>query len=336
MDTDGGIVMSFGKRKKAPAGGAWRAATKDIHEVRLERGAKRLTLTNSPAREKDTEKEGSFSLLEGAMILCLVGAATYVGYLALPRPLLATPTKTYTYTGVDLLAMMGGMSGIQKKAFQVNVAIHKKGPARHNEASEWQSREELKKMPDRYVVRIADIVLPPRNAVRAARMHGKSCDATPMPEIVSVQNAKKWFQPVTNYLACALRLDQRRLCDPAERRKLAHQLMTYSRMHQKIVGYLRYVGYVNRNNPLREVFDMLAERIESLSPSKGRRKRKKQTVISPNLPPEIVSGLRSLVRQGYITPYEFSWSGLSVPAEFMPAFEGWRPVSPPCGGGTKA
>ena len=327
--------MAFGKRRKTPTGGGWRSVTKDIHEVRLERGngARRK---GKQAKEKDEE---GFSLLEGAMILCLVGAATYVGYLALPRPLMATPTKTYTYTAADMIAMMGGFAGIQKKAIQFTVAFHEKGPANYKKAPEGQNREELKRLPDEYVVRIADIVPPSRNAGRAARALRKSCAAIPMPEIVSIEDARKWFQPVTRYLACALRQEQRRLCDPAERRKLAHQLLTYSHMHQKILGYLRYMGYVRRNNPMRKIYDKVADNMERFSSGKGkrgRRKRPRQTPITPNLPPQIVSGLRELVRKGYISPYDFSWSGLSVPEEFAPAFAGWRPVAPPCGQATKA
>ena len=329
--------MAFGKRKKASiSGGEWKPAVKDINEIRLARGGHK-PIANRKRSINDKDDENGVSLLEGAMILGLVGAAVYVGYLALPRPLVHTPPREYAYNIMDIFGMLGGMKNFYAKTYKqaITAAAGERPPG-------WFTQTELARLPKRYVVVIRDIVPPSRNASPAMRKIAEYCIKTTFPEIVSLKDARKWFRPVTEYLSCAMKFRQRRLCDPQERHRLVSQLQAYSDMHQKLLGLSRFQGMV-RNTPTVELTRMVADRMARFSLSRKQIKdleRKTRAMlkvpVTPNLPPQIVRGLRDLVRKGYITPYDFSWSGLSVPRPFAPAFTGWRPVAPPCGQATKA
>ena len=331
--------MAFGKRKRVSTGGDWKPVVKDIREVRLEKGYGKRTMGTDRARMAShaQDEDDGVSLLEGAMILGLVGAAVYVGYLALPRPLVHTPPREYAYNIMDIFGMLGGMKNFYAKTYQqAEAAITGKRP------SGWFTQAELERLPRRYAVHIRDIVPPPRNASPVMRKLAQYCTKTTFPEVISLKDARQWFRPVTEYLSCIMKFRQRRLCDPAERRRLVSQLQAYSDMHQKLLGLGRF-QQAWRSSPIGQINMTVQERMKKHMLSESERKELERHVramlkvpVTPNLPPQIVQGLRDLVRKGYITPYDFSWSGLSVPRPFAPAFTGWRPVAPPCGQATKA
>ena len=331
--------MAFGKRKKISTSGDWKPVVKDVRDVRLEMGGGK-TLQGGRRRRTasgNTDEDGGVSLLEGAMILGLVGAAVYVGYLALPRPLVHTPPREYAYNIMDIFGMLGGVRNFYAKTYQqAENAMAGKRPGK------WFTRADLERLPKRYAVHIRDIVPPARNASPAMRKIAEYCIKTTFPEIVSMKDARKWFRPVTEYLSCAMKFRQRRFCDPAERRRLVSQLLAYSDMHQKLLGLSRFQRHMS-TTPIVQINKEVQQRMIHSMLSKERIRELQREVrvmlkvpVTPNLPPQIVYGLRDLVRKGYITPYDFSWSGLSVPRPYAAAFTGWRPVAPPCGQGSNA
>ena len=119
----------------------------------------------------------------------------------------------------------------------------------------------------------------------------------------------------TNYLICAMATQTQRFCQPSERQRLVEQLMQYKDRRQNALAVERVRDAILKTAGAQH-------QIRMMRMVKGGTPRNINPKIGNELDQRIGVALAKLHTNGFISPSDFSWMGLVLPAEYAPFLTG--------------
>lgn len=118
------------------------------------------------------------------------------------------------------------------------------------------------------------------------------------------KTAAKAFSQATNYMVCAVKTHETRLCEPYQKQRLVEQLMEYLDIQQHMIAMEQARLKIVKENGT-------ATPAPTARPS-----------FNEKLDPRIGNGLKKLTQNGYISPTDFGWYGLVLPRKYAPYISG--------------
>lgn len=159
---------------------------------------------------------------------------------------------------------------------------------------------------------VVDICLPP--GARAFSMPGEMAHT---------------YQLATEYLLCAMTIQPKRLCHPAERKHLVAQLLQYKDRKQNVIAVYREIREV-LSNPMTQLGMTLEDRVNG---TKGRVEMVNELLQKQwdtGIDPRILEAIAKLNRAGLLTASDFWPLGLYLPSEYAPVLRRSEAGTPSC------
>lgn len=234
-------------------------------------------------------------LLYASVILGIIGSILYIVLLVVPKPIyLSSPRKVYiSWRSYALDTMRGDKEYRRKHGYSLE-----------------------------------DLVIRPGDAQSKALLDATmSCGQDKYPSYLLVAQSPMAYGPVTDYMACVMKIHPERFCDPREREILLRQLKKYSYVRQAVLGVERARDMMLNSSPFARPALMRARRI--MSKMSGKAEPDVMATIGKKVHPKVILALADLIRNGYIRKEDFSFMGLVLPEDYAPAFKLVKHVSAP-------
>jgi hypothetical protein len=174
------------------------------------------------------------------------------------------------------------------------------------------------------------ILAPAKEApTRAMQTVATTCLPVGASPVVLVKRLHPTYQHATDYLLCAMSKHKERLCESAERKRLAAQLLQFKERRQNVLGYERALAALVSTPAAAHAAAMFTAIDDGIREDAAPRRPKLQS-IGEDMDQRVVDAIAALNREGYLTASDFSRFGLFLPSEYAAALDKSEAGSPPC------
>lgn len=189
------------------------------------------------------------------------------------------------------------------------------------------SKQERAKADPRVLVDFTKIIIQPGRAeteamkkVAVACRQGRGSSLTQ----VTPNEIHRGFEKSTKFLNCAMVTESSRFCSADERQTLVGQLMDYKEKRQTVIAFEKYRdNTVTAYNEFRE-----SQREAGVKVAKPLDMTDKK--MDPDFDAAVLRNIEVLVKNGYLSPSDFGYYGLYVPAEYSDALRVGADRYAPC------